>query len=502
MGRGWEVVGAAVGAATLAGMLLAARGAGRVGRGRSALVAGAVVCVAAACVFVPLPRIVPHREVVAVRPADPPETDPLSRLPQWNDAPRDPLLHARFVGPPGDAGRLWPLLAYGTYRGDTGWQASPALTALPANGTGTGTGTRVEVVLAHPERLVPHPFGVRTAQPAGTRYDPRSEALRTPGAGTAYSLAVDTAPRTPVGPPAGATPSTACAGPELGSLVARVHKDAPLADQLAGLEQVLAGMGAAEPAGQVEDGCAAVTAALREGRGTSDQYATAFALAARMLGASSRVVAGFAPQRQVAADGGLDVLGGDAVAWPQIAYAGGVWVDYWPLPGRTALGDPGHTPSAAATEPVRDPRHSDPGARGRSVWPLVLAAAAVLVLPAAAAVAVALRRRRAGRIAEERAAADRWAALGPRERILALWQRSLRDGGVPASRSTTTRDIGTATGLAPLRELAGLVDRTLYVPGAEAGEEEAERAERLAAAVRAGSGTGSGTRRGVDGRRR
>lgn len=103
VGRGWEVVGAAVGAATLAGMLLAARGAGRVGRGRSALVAGAVVCVAAACVFVPLPRIVPHREVVAVRPADPPETDPLSRLPQWNDAPRDPLLHARFVGPPGDS---------------------------------------------------------------------------------------------------------------------------------------------------------------------------------------------------------------------------------------------------------------------------------------------------------------------------------------------------------------------------------------------------------------
>ncbi|MFG1806476.1 transglutaminase-like domain-containing protein [Streptomyces sp. NPDC049040] len=495
-GRAGDALLAGVVAGTLAGMLLAGR---RVRRGRGIVVAAVVACVAAAGVFVPLPRLGPHQQVVAARPADPPETDPLSRLPRWNSSPAAPVLHARFAGPPGQAGRLWPLLAYDGYRADSGWQASPALTALPA----AGGGTRVEVVLAHPERLVPHPFGVRTAHPAGTRYDPRSEALRTSGARTAYSLVVDTAPRAPGGRPLAAEPSTGCAGPELRSLLGRVHRNAPLADQLAELQQVVAGTGSADPAGPAEDGCAGVTAALREGHGTSDQYATAFALAARMLGASSRVVAGFAPQREVSVDGGLDVLGGDAVAWPQIACEGGVWVDYWPLPGRTVSGGVLASPGpAATTEAARPPAHRGTAGSGRAVWPLALAAGAVLLLSAVASGLVVLRDRRADRIAERRAAAARWAALDPRQRILVLWQRSLRDGGVAASRSTTARDVAAATDLPPLRELALLVDRTLYVPAAEAGTEEAERAARLAAAVRAGPGPGdeSGAGRGRAGR--
>ncbi|SHL87736.1 transglutaminase domain-containing protein [Actinacidiphila paucisporea] len=482
MGRVWEALLAATVAATLAGMLLAARRGGPAGWWRSAGAVGIVACVAAGGVFVSPPHLPAHRDAVARRHADAPETDPLSRLPRWTGAPSAPVLHARFTGAPGAAGRLWPLLAYGTYRGGTGWQSSPALTALPAGSAGTG----VDVVLAHAERLVPHPFGVRSARPAGTGYDPRTEAVRTPAAGTAYSLTLDVTPRTTAGAPLAVPPSTGCAGPELRRLVDRVHRQLPVAGQLAELAQVVAGAGSADATGPVEDGCDGVTAALREGHGTSDQYATAFALAARMLGASSRVVAGFAPRRQVAADGGLDILGGDAVAWPQIAYGGGLWVDYWPLPGRTAAG--GHVPSpepAAATPPDA----GSPG--GGSAWPghaaslLFLAAGAALLLSAAAAGAVVLRARRAERLRDR---ARMWDELSPRQRILSLWARSLRDSGTPPSPSTTARDVGAATGLPPLRELAQLVDRTLYAPAAPQGTAEAEQAARLAAAVRAGAG--------------
>ncbi|WUH93902.1 transglutaminase-like domain-containing protein [Streptomyces sp. NBC_00433] len=485
MGRVWEVLAAATAAATLAGMLLAARRGGPVGRWRGAGVMVLVVGVAVGGVYVSPPHLAAHRDVVARQQAGPPETDPLSRLPQWTGAPRDPVLHARFTGAPGAAGRLWPLLAYGTYRAADGWQSSPALTALPAAAGGTG----VDVVLAHPERLVPHPFGVRSARPAGTGYDPRTEAVRTPAAGTAYSLTVDTAAPEPAGAPLAVAPSTGCAGPELRRLVGRVRPGLPLAGQLAELAQVVAGTGSADATGPVEDGCDGVTAALREGHGTSDQYATAFALAARMLGASSRVVAGFAPRREVPADGGLDILGGDAVAWPQIAYGGGRWVDYWPLPGRTAAG--GRVPSpepAAATPPATQP----PG--GGSTWQnhqarlFFLAAGAVLLLSAAAAGAVVLRARRAERDRRQRDRARRWDELSPRQRILTLWGRSLRDSGIPASPSTTARDVATATDLPPLRELAQLVDRTLYAPAPPEGTPEAEQAARLAAAVRAGAG--------------
>lgn len=476
---------AAVAAAGLAGVLLTARrAAGPLPRGRAALALAAVVGLAVAGALVRVPRLLPERHAVTSSTAEPAEADPLARLPELARTPDAPVLRARTRGEPP---RTWPLLAYGSYDPATGWHTGTALTPLPA----TGDGVRVEVTLAHPARLLPHPPGVTAGRPGGLRHDARAEALHSATPAGTYTLLAAPPPRG--GRPLTTPPGTACAGPELGELLTRVDRQAPLADQLAELEQVLAAAGSTDPATRpVDDGCPAVARTLGEGHGTSDQYATAFALAARMLGASSRVVAGFAPTRRPAADGTVEVVAGDAVAWPQIAYEGGGWVDYWPLPGRTAPGGAasagaGRTaPPSAATRPPTPPH-----APGRPVWPPALAATAALVLLAAAtALTVRIRRRRAA----ERKAAAWWDGLGPRDRVLALWQRALRDSPLtptPATPATGARTVAACAESAPLRALAALVDRALYAPDGAPGAAEVTRAAGLAAAVRTEAGSGA-----------
>ncbi|WP_031516961.1 transglutaminase domain-containing protein [Streptomyces sp. NRRL F-5123] len=484
-----EILMAAVVAATLAGVLLSARRGGPAGRGRAAAAIAAVACVAAAGALVQLPRLVPERQAVTPGTSEPVEADPLARLPQFARTPDGLVLRAHVPAGAEALAGTWPLLAYGTYRGDTGWRVDTALTSLPA----AGVGVRVDVSLAHGERLLPHPYGVTSGRPGPLRYDARAQALRSAEPSTAYTLTAEPAPRTRDGLPVRVAPRTACAGPEVAGLLARVDRGAPLAGQLAQLERELADTGGTDPAGAVDDSCEAVGRALGDGHGTSDQYATAFALAARMLGASSRVVAGFAPQRPVAADGTVEVIGADAVAWPQIAYEGGTWVDYWPLPGRAAVGGGGPAPGAGGA--VRPPGDEEPavptGARHRAVWPFALGGAAGLALSGAAtAAAVRARRRRAAR----RAAQAWWEARSPRERVLALWQRALRDGAVAPG--ATARAVAASSGSPPLRALAGLVNDTLYAPDFAPGPEQTARASALADAVRAQSAAPGRHRRG------
>ncbi|MGW9210841.1 transglutaminase family protein [Embleya sp. NPDC055664] len=67
--------------------------------------------------------------------------------------------------------------------------------------------------------------------------------------------------------------------------------------------------------------------------GTSEQFATAFAVMARTLNLPSRVVVGFSAGRE-GANGVREVRSGDIVAWPEVEFEGVGWVPFFPTPGQ------------------------------------------------------------------------------------------------------------------------------------------------------------------------
>lgn len=62
-------------------------------------------------------------------------------------------------------------------------------------------------------------------------------------------------------------------------------------------------------------------------RGTSEQFAAAFAALGRLMGLPTRVVVGFTTPA-----GGGPVRAADALAWPEVLFAGAGWVAFDPLP--------------------------------------------------------------------------------------------------------------------------------------------------------------------------
>jgi transglutaminase-like putative cysteine protease len=66
-------------------------------------------------------------------------------------------------------------------------------------------------------------------------------------------------------------------------------------------------------------------------RGTSEQFATAFAVMARTLGLPSRVVVGFRAGTQIG-PGAWQVVGADVLVWPEVEFAGLGWVPFYPTP--------------------------------------------------------------------------------------------------------------------------------------------------------------------------
>jgi transglutaminase-like putative cysteine protease len=100
---------------------------------------------------------------------------------------------------------------------------------------------------------------------------------------------------------------------------------APVGSSYARLEMFLFGQ-SGEPGAQV---------------GTSEQFATAFAVLARAAGLPTRVVVGFAPGARQP-DGTWVVRGRDALAWPEVYFNGLGWVPFEPTPtgaGRTTNAD-------------------------------------------------------------------------------------------------------------------------------------------------------------------
>lgn len=201
-------------------------------------------------------------------------------------------------------------------------------------------------------------------------------------------------------------------------------------------------------------------------RGTSEQFAAAFAVLARTLGLPSRVVVGF--RHGTAVGGGVwQVRGQDVLAWPEVEFKGIGWVPFYPTPGAASAHGGSVAPAGqpkdrqqvdqqisrqprSATPPRRTaPAHTAaPAAPGGPPWwaypPL---AAAVFAAGYALYAAWVPWRRRARR----RGHPD------PGRRVLGAWQQivdRLTEIGLPATGAHTAAEVA-AFGAARVGGAAG-----------------------------------------------
>ena len=238
--------------------------------------------------------------------------DPLALLPARLETPQQRVLTAELPGALALRPQPWVALAYEDYDG-AGWQvagtARPAAAVLPAPG-GTATGS-VTVTLAGAGLLLPHPSPVTATAPEDLGYDPDADIIVSPRAIGRYSVTVSgTAPSAAALRDA-ATPTVAAVLGHVPSCTpAAVRQLAAQAAQGSGgpyaravrLRQLLKAapfryLKAAPPG----EGCGSIGRFLSSHRGTSSQFATVFALAARLMGMPARVAAGYLPGSLVGA---------------------------------------------------------------------------------------------------------------------------------------------------------------------------------------------------------
>ena len=239
------------------------------------------------------------------------------------------------------------------------------------------------------------------------------------------------------------------------------------------------------------------------GRGTSEQFATAFALLGRLVGLPTRVVVGFHAGVQTAPREYL-VRSGDAFAWAEVFLSGEGWVPFDPTPGRDGASPPPeeNTPEAAAEsaskqEQLQQPDSSPPPAdtgdlaappsepdtsgtrTALTLLPLVV------VLLAVTAVPVLRHRRRRRRLVRG----------SPPERVLGAWAEvcdALQLAGRPVPSSAAVRELAAANqgdGLPDLMPLAAQVNAVGFAPAASVSATDADTvvavARRYVAALRA-----------------
>ncbi|MGN9842410.1 transglutaminaseTgpA domain-containing protein [Nonomuraea sp. H19] len=233
-------------------------------------------------------------------------------------------------------------------------------------------------------------------------------------------------------------------------------------------------------------------------RGTSEQFATTFALMARTLGLPSRVVVGFRPGQT---SGGIyHVASGHVMAWAEIKFDKLGWRPFYPTPGRSGAKDDHDVVSAAVEESEElagefaqggsdkqkpsQPQatgNGDEPAGGPSPW-LIAAVAGGGLLVAYAGVVPALpwwRRRRRRR------------AQGPEQRVLGAWRQACDDLGLTEVRALTAGDVvaqhpgDISAHLMPLAEISNFVR---YAPDAvtdDAATAAWQRSDAIRRAVRA-----------------
>lgn len=243
-------------------------------------------------------------------------------------------------------------------------------------------------------------------------------------------------------------------------------------------------------------------------RGTSEQFAAAFAVLGRLAGLPTRVVVGFGP------DGDGPVRAADAYAWPEVLFDGVGWVPFDPMPRPdeeprpveedfrpqpedpppsevpAPTEEPSATPPAAAPAPGRNEGGlGTPALVGGGVGGLVLLVGAVL------AALVAMRRR---------LTRSRLAVGDPGERVAGAWREltdALRLAGHPVGPDLAAAEVaerarrtlaearaarpGEGAAIdgpdgAAVDELAALLNQAGFAPGSVT-PEQAERAARLSA---------------------
>lgn len=195
------------------------------------------------------------------------------------------------------------------------------------------------------------------------------------------------------------------------------------------------------------------------GGGTSEQFASAFAVLARAAGLPSRVVVGFAPGMRDD-DGDFTVTAGDAIAWGEVYFEGAGWVPFDVTPGgREPGGDPEETSASGAPGAGAEPGAERPDgtpheiaapapAPAAGTAPVRTAAVALGGVAAAALLVVLLRTGRSRR----RLAAGRPEA----DTVLGAWREireALRLAGVrPRHGATVTEVIRAAAHADPTGE--------------------------------------------------
>ncbi|WP_084960452.1 DUF3488 and transglutaminase-like domain-containing protein [Thermoactinospora rubra] len=228
-------------------------------------------------------------------------------------------------------------------------------------------------------------------------------------------------------------------------------------------------------------------------RGTSEQFASAFALMARTLGLPSRVVVGFRPGDL--RDGVYHVRSGHVVAWAEIKFEGLGWRPFYPTPGRSGAKDDHEVVSQAIEESEQlegeftqgsadRPKDTQGGretagereAAGPPGWVLGVAGAGLLAA-GYGTLAVVLpwwRRRR------RRRAAD------PQGRVLGAWRQTCDDLGLREAAPLTAAEVVARHPSTISRHLQPLADISNFVRYAPDGvaEQAAEEAWRHSDAVR------------------
>jgi transglutaminase-like putative cysteine protease len=221
-------------------------------------------------------------------------------------------------------------------------------------------------------------------------------------------------------------------------------------------------------------------------RGTTEQFAAAYVVLARIVGIPARIAVGFRAPEETGDD--VVVRNSDVLAWPEVAVAGVGWV---PLDPAGATSGKGTKPKGLAEataeareqlpplKDVRDPELPDDdqendGAEesggGPFPWAWVLGGAGALVVAWIAGVPLfrALRARRRRRRPGAAAVVGAWAEARDR----------LRAHGLPYTPGMTPRDLATAAHdplLAPgLHSLARAVDVALWSPTGPAPNTAAE----------------------------
>lgn len=253
-------------------------------------------------------------------------------------------------------------------------------------------------------------------------------------------------------------------------------------------------------------------------RGTSEQFAAAFAVMARSLGLPTRLVVGF--HHGTATPDGWQVTGADAVVWPEVEFAGVGWVPFQPTPGQRVTAAPAG-PAAVPSGPegaaapgagaqrllddaqIIDAPHQGSGVPGPAAggggggglrwwWVLVVVGVAGLVAWAVWAGWRALRPWRMRR-AERRGS--------PAAQVVAAWRRigaSLHAAGMAAPGTLTVAEVAEFwdgfVGESGDRSVAALADLVNAVGYAGLEPDEAAAAEAWRTAVRVAEAVAVGER--------